>query len=608
MNKKQKRLLRDIVISAALLTAAFVTDRLLAAAWYARLALYLPAYLPVALPVLRKAALNLKNGQMLDENFLMAIATVGAMALCEFPEAVFVMRFYQVGEWFEGMAVAKSRRSIGELMEIRPETATVLRDGQERKIPPEDAVIGDILLIRAGEKIPLDGVVTEGRSALNTAALTGENAPREVGVGDSVVSGCINLQGVLRVRVQRLYEDSTVAKILELVENSAAVKSRSETFITRFARVYTPAVVGLAVAISVLPPLFVGAWSDWIHRGLIMLVVSCPCALVLSVPLTFFGGIGGASRSGILVKGSEFLEKLAQMDCLALDKTGTLTKGEFRVLQTVGDQEALRLAASLEAFSEHPIAQSLKRAYNGELLPARNIQELSGLGMTGEIDGEKVLVGARRLMERYGVAVPDDTLPGTSVYAARGGKWIGTVLIGDTLKDTARAAMRVLREQGVRDLVMLTGDTLPAAEAVAREAGISTFRAQLLPQDKVQAVEDLLKTHNVTGFVGDGINDAPVLARADVGIAMGAFGSDAAIEAADVVLMRDDPLLIASARRIAVRTKRIVTENIVCAIAVKVLVLLLAAFNLAGMGAAIFADVGVLVLAVLNALRALKRE
>ncbi len=616
MTKRQRKMLWRIGISAGLLVAAVLIPY--DGPW--QFLLFLPAYGVIGWDVLWKAVRNIAHGQIFDENFLMALATVGAFGTGffgqgEYPEAVFVMLFYQVGEFFQGYAVGKSRRSITQLMDIRPDYARVIREGALVQVDPEEVAIGEEIVVKPGEKVPLDGTVVEGSSTLDTSALTGESMPRRVAAGDGISSGCLNLSGLLTVRVEKEFGQSTVAKILELVENSGAKKARLENFITRFARVYTPAVVLGAVLIAVVPSLVWGGWAGWIHRALMFLVVSCPCALVVSVPLSFFGGIGGASRAGILVKGGSFLEMLAQTRTVVFDKTGTLTQGDFSVTQVcpasgVTREELLETAALAEHFSDHPIARSLQEAWGSAGDPARlsGVEEISGKGVRARIDGKTVLVGSRRLLEKAGVPCAPVEAAGTVVHAALAGRYLGYAVISDRVKPDAREALAALKAQGVRQTVMLTGDTPQAAQAVGRELGLDTVYAGLLPGDKVDRVEDLLRSCGPKArlaFVGDGINDAPVLSRADVGIAMGALGSDAAIEAADVVLMDDKPSKLALAMEISKGTLRIVRENIGFALGVKAAVLLLSALGYSTMWAAVFADVGVLILAVLNASRAL---
>ena len=589
-------------------------------------ALYMAAYLIIGYDILRKAVKGILNGQVFDENFLMAVATIGAIALAiyeksgDYNEAIAVMLFYQVGELFQSYAVGKSRRSISDLMDIRPDYANIEQDGALEKVDPDDVEVGTVIVVQPGERIPIDGVVTEGESAVNTSALTGESLPRQVKVGDEVLSGCVNLSGLLHIRTTKEFGDSTVAKILDLVENSSMKKAKAENFITKFARVYTPAVCGAALALAVLPPLVrlvMGSapmWGDWVNRALTFLVISCPCALVISIPLSFFGGIGGASAKGILVKGSNYLEALAKTDCVVFDKTGTLTKGVFQVLEAqpagMDGQTLLGWAARAECYSNHPISQSLKAAWGGEVDAEQvtDVEELGGYGLTAKVDGHTVAVGNRRLMEKLGLAPVQPQQAGTVVFVAVDGAYAGWILLGDVVKEHAQAAIRGLKAEGVAKTVMLTGDAEAAARQVADSLGVDEMHSQLLPADKVQWVERLLaerKDGRLLAFVGDGINDAPVLARADIGIAMGALGSDAAIEAADVVLMDDDPAKIALAMRISRRTLRIVYENIVFALAVKAVCLVLGAMGIANMWLAIGADVGVMVLAVLNATRAL---
>ena len=613
MSGRQRWTLVRILAGAALLVAAClipVQDRWL------RLALFAVPYLVAGADVLRDAALHICHGQVFDENFLMSIATLGAFATGEYTEAVAVMLFYQVGELFQGIAVGRSRRSIAALMDIRPDVANVERAGAFVECPVEAVEAGEVIAVRPGERVPLDGVVLEGASSLDTAALTGESMPRDVAVGDEVVSGCVNLSGLLRVRVSRPSSESTVTRILELVENSAASKAKAETFITRFARWYTPVVVIGAALLAVVPPLFDGAWHVWPSRALVFLVISCPCALVISVPLTFFGGIGGASRCGVLVKGANYLEALAHVDTVVFDKTGTLTCGTFEVAQVhpagASAGALLELAALAESGSNHPIAQSLRAACPAVPDAGRvdGVEEAAGQGVLARVDGRRVAVGNGRLMEREGAAWQDCETPGTVVHVALEGRYVGHIVIADRLKAGAAEAVRALKSLGVRKTVMLTGDRQPVAERVAGQLGLDEVRAELLPADKVAAVEALLAMPDRRGtlvYVGDGLNDAPVLSRSDVGIAMGGLGSDAAIEAADVVLMDDRPEKLALVVRIARRTRRIVTENIVFALGVKAAVLALGAAGLAGMWLAVFADVGVCVLAVLNAMRMLRR-
>ena len=614
MSKKQKRMLFRILLSTALLLAAVLLP--LNSFPLLRLAVFLVPYGVIGWDVLWRAVRNIAHGQVFDENFLMALATVGAFFTGEFPEAVFVMLFYQVGELFQSCAVDKSRKSIAQLMDIRPDYANVERDGQLVQEDPEDVAVGDVIVIKPGERVPLDGVVLEGSSTLNTSALTGESLPREVDAGSDVISGCVNLTGLLRVQVTKAFEDSTVARILDLVENSSSKKAKAEHFITKFARIYTPVVVISAVLLALLLPFLIHVtWAESIHRALIFLVISCPCALVISVPLSFFGGIGGASRQGILVKGGNYLEALANTETVVFDKTGTLTQGVFNVTAIHPDQcserRLLELAALAESYSDHPISRSIREAWGAELNRSRvsNVEEHSGKGVQAQVDGVPVWVGSGKLMDEIGVPWHPCHKVGTTVHVASQGTYLGHIVISDQVKPDAAQAIRDLKAAGVRKTAMLTGDAAAVGEAVAAELGLDEVHTQLLPADKVDRVEALLKEKSAKGtlaFVGDGINDAPVLSRADVGIAMGALGSDAAIEAADVVLMDDKPSKIAVAIRIARRTRRIVLQNIVFALAVKLLVLLLGATGDATMWEAVFADVGVSVIAILNATRALK--
>ena len=612
MSKKQKRMLFRVLASAVLFAVAL----LLPTEGWLRLFTFLIPYAVIAWDVLWRAVRNIAHGQVFDENFLMSLATVGALATGEYPEAVFVMLFYQVGELFQSYAVAQSRKSITSLMDIRPDYANIEVDGQLRQVDPEDVAVGDTIVIKAGERIPLDGVVLEGTSNVDTAALTGESLPREAQPGDDVISGCVNLSGLLRVRVTKAFEESTVAKILDLVENSSSKKAKAENFITKFARYYTPAVVLAAVALALLPPLFTSIqWVDSIQRALNFLVVSCPCALVISVPLSFFGGIGGASKNGILVKGGNYLEVLAKTELVVFDKTGTLTRGVFNVTAIhpdhCGEAQLLELAALAESYSDHPISRSLKEAYGKELDASRvsNVEELSGRGVRATVDGRQICAGNDKLMEDIGVSWHPCHRVGTTVHVASDGVYLGHIVISDEVKPDAKEAITALKACGVRRTVMLTGDAKAVGESVAQELGLDEVHTQLLPADKVTRVEALLGEVSPKGalaFVGDGINDAPVLSRADIGIAMGGLGSDAAIEAADIVLMDDKPSKLADAIRIARRTLAIVRQNIVFALAVKFLVLALSAAGVANMWEAVFADVGVSVIAILNAMRALK--
>ena len=622
MKKKQKKMLRRILIALALYIVLMIVQHLfpLSEMKLIYLPLYLIPYFIVGSDVLRKAVQGIANRQPFDESLLMTIATIGAMVLGEYPEGVAVMLFYQIGEFFQSYAVGKSRRSISALMDIRPDYANLERDGQIAAVDPESVEVGSVILVKPGERVPLDGVVIEGQSALNMAALTGESVPQDVEPGAHVISGSVNLTGVLRLRTEKRYEDSTVARILELVENASMKKAKTENFITRFARWYTPAVVIAAVLLATVPPavrLAMGItpdWGDWIYRALTFLVISCPCAMVISIPLSFFGGIGGASSRGILVKGSSYLELMANADRVVFDKTGTLTHGTFEVVHLfpapgVDAQTLLQLAAAAERFSDHPVSLSLQEAA-GELpeaLAATNAEERSGRGVIAEILGETVAVGNRKLMRELGLDPETVEATGTLVFAARGKEYLGCIEIADRPKENAAGAIRSLKENGVKRIVMLTGDRRAAAEAVAQKIGITEVYSELLPGDKVDRVEALLneKADGSLVFVGDGINDAPVLARADVGVAMGAIGSDAAIEAADIVLMDDDPEKLALSMRIARKTMRIVWENILFTLIVKGVCLLLGALGIASMWIAIFADVGVMVLCVLNATRAL---
>ena len=616
MTRKQKKMVARIAASGVLLVAAVLIPY--EGPW--RFVLFLPAYFVIGWDVLWKAARNIAHGQVFDENFLMALATVGAFCTGffgegQYPEAVFVMLFYQVGELFQGYAVGKSRKSIASLMDIRPDYANVERDGQLTQVDPEEVAVGDTITVKAGERVPLDGVVLEGSSLVNTSALTGESVPRQVQPGDDVISGCVNQSGLLRVRVTKPFGESTVQKILDLVENSSSKKARAENFITKFARYYTPIVVFCALALALVPPLFVGDWVGWVQKALIFLVVSCPCALVISVPLSFFGGIGGASRQGILVKGGNYLEVLANTEIVVFDKTGTLTKGVFNVTaihpEEYSESGLLEMAALAESYSDHPISRSLKEAWGQELDASRvgEVEELSGRGVRAQVDGKTVCAGNDKLMEDIGVKWHPCHHVGTTVHVAVEGKYTGHIVISDEVKPDAKEAIAALKAQGVKKTVMLTGDAKAVGESVAKDLGLDEAYTQLLPGDKVDRVEALLSEKSPKGklaFVGDGINDAPVLSRADIGIAMGALGSDAAIEAADIVLMDDKPSKIAKAMEISKRTLRIVRQNIVFALAVKLLVLALTPFGIANMWEAVFADVGVMVIAILNASRALQ--
>ena len=612
MNKQQKTDLLRILFSGLLLLIGLVF-----CSGLPRILILLAAYLLVGFDVLKRAIENIIRGQIFDENFLMTLATLGAIAIGEYPEAVAVMFLYQIGELFQSYAVHKSRRSISALMDIRPDTAEVERDGVVSTVSPEEVGVGETILIKAGARIPLDGIVLEGTSSLDTAALTGESLPRNVTAGDEVISGCINQTGLLRVRVAKVYQESTVAKILDLVENASDKKARVESFITRFARIYTPCVVLAAALLFLLPPLlFGGSWRDWGERSLNFLVVSCPCALVISVPLSFFGGLGGASKNGILIKGSNYLEVLAQAETVVFDKTGTLTYGTFRVTvvhpDKVSEDELLRLAAAAESYSEHPISRSIRAYYHGSIdkEDLSDVTEIAGLGVSVRYQDSHIHVGNEKLMASIGIAPPDCPHTGTIIHVAKNHAYLGHIVIADEIKKGAKEALHALRQEGVKTIVMLTGDSNAVAQEVAAALGIDQFYAQLLPADKVTHVEALLKKQSSKGkllFVGDGINDAPVLSRADAGVAMGALGSDAAVEAADVVLMDDQPEKLALALRIARKTLGIARQNIVFALGVKGLVLLLSALGFASIWMAVFADVGVSILAILNAMRAMQK-
>ena len=621
MNKKQKIMLGRILVSAALMVALHVAPL----TGWPRFAAYLVPYLIIGHDILRKAAKGIRNRQVFDESFLMAVATLGAIALAltgdgDYTEAIAVMLFYQVGEWFQSYAVGKSRQNISQLMDIRPDYANVEQDGQLVKCDPDEVEVGTLILVQPGEKVPIDGVVVEGSSTLNTSALTGESLPRQAEVGDEVLSGCVNLTGLLKLRTTKEFGESTVSQILDLVENASSRKSRSEAFITKFARVYTPAVCGAALVLALLPPLvrlslgLDAAWGDWIYRALTFLVISCPCALVISIPLSFFAGIGGASKAGVLVKGSNYLETLSQTAWVAFDKTGTLTQGVFQVVgihhASLPEEKVLEYAALAESASSHPISKSLRQAYGKDVDRRRvtGLQEIAGRGVLAQVDGIPVAAGNEALMEQVGVQAVPCRQPGTVVHLAVDGAYAGHILVADVLKPTTKQAIADLHRAGVEKTVLLTGDREAVARQVAREVGVDEVRAQLLPADKVAQVEDLLAQlppRKKLAFVGDGINDAPVLSRADIGIAMGAMGSDAAIEAADVVLIDDDPRKIAKAIRISKKCLAIVYQNIAFALIVKGLCLVLGALGIANMWLAIFADVGVMILAVLNAIRAL---
>lgn len=616
MNKKQKKMLIRIIIAAVLI----VVFSLLPAEGYLRVVLFMIPYLVIGYDILKKAFKGILNKQVFDENFLMAVATVGAILLGDYSEGVAVMLFYQIGELFQSYAVGKSRRNISELMDIRPDYANIEKDGTLEQVDPDEVEIGTIIVVQPGEKVPIDGVITEGTSTLNTSALTGESLPRDAKAGDEVISGCINMTGLLKIRTTKEFGESTVSKILELVENSSSRKSKSENFISKFAKYYTPAVCYGALALALIPPIVLlimgkpAMWGDWIYRALTFLVISCPCALVISIPLSFFAGIGGASNQGILVKGSNYLETLAQTKYVVFDKTGTMTQGVFEVSgihhNKMPDEKLLEYAALAECSSSHPISKSLQKAYGKPIDRNRvtDIEEISGNGVIAKVDGISVAAGNTKLMNRLGIAYQDCHHVGTVVHMAIDGKYAGHILISDIIKPHAKEAIAELKKAGISKTVMLTGDSKRVADQVAEELGIQEVYSELLPADKVSRVEELLNQKSEKAklaFVGDGINDAPVLSRADIGIAMGALGSDAAIEAADIVLMNDDPLKISKAIKIARKCIRIVYENIYFAIGIKILCLILGALGIANMWAAIFADVGVMILAVLNAIRTL---
>ena len=611
MSRKQKLTLIRIIISAAALIAA----ALLPLNGALKLAAFLVPYLIIGWDVIFSALRNIAHGQLFDEQFLMSVATVGALALGEYTEAAAVMLFYQTGELFQSIAVGKSRKSIAALMDIRPDSATVIRDEKEYTVSPEEVAAGETLIVRPGEKIPLDGTVLSGKSSVDTAALTGESLPRDIAEGDRVVSGTVNLSGVITLKAESVFCESTVSKILDLVENSSAKKAKAENFITRFARYYTPIVVGLALLLAVIPPLVTGGnWVGWIQRALVFLVVSCPCALVISVPLSFFGGIGGASKKGILIKGANYMEVLAHIKTIVFDKTGTLTKGIFKVTaihpETISEEALLDIAAAAESYSKHPIAESIINAHKGHIDPSRigRVTEYAGLGIEAQIDGRDIFAGNGRLMDKAGADWHDCHITGTVIHISEGAEYLGHIVISDEIKPDSKEAVIALKSLGVSKTVMLTGDRKEIGEAVGKELGIDEIRTGLLPSDKVAAVEELLKDGSPLAFTGDGINDAPVLARADVGVAMGAMGSDAAIEAADIVLMDDKPSALAAAVKISRRTMAIVKQNIVFALAVKAAVLIFSAVGFADMWMAIFADVGVMILAILNALRSMSAK
>ena len=619
MTKKLKKRLKKILFGAALFVVAILCNRFIpfVEETVIGLLLFLAAYFVIGGDVIKKACMNIAKGQVFDENFLMLLATVGAFFVGEYHEAAAVMLFYQVGEWFQAYAVNNSRKSIKELMNIRPDYANVIRNGEEVVVSPDEVAIDERVVVKPGERVPLDGIVVRGNTTLDTMALTGESMPREAAVGDTVISGCINLTGVLEVKVTKVFAESTVSKILDLVENATAKKAQTENFISRFAKYYTPGVVIAAALVAVLPPVILQeSFAVWLYRALSFLVISCPCALVISIPLSFFGGLGGASKAGILIKGSTYLEQLAQAEVAVMDKTGTLTKGNFAVQKVVvaGDmteEKLAELAALAECHSKHPISLSVKNYYGREIDVARldSVEEISGFGVKADIDGNMYFVGNDKLMKQQGIVVPEITPVGTVVYVAKEDKYLGYLLIADEIKEDAADCIRGLKKNGVKKVVMLTGDRKEAAAHVAQNLGIDEYHAELLPGDKVEEVEKLFAAKSNTGkliFVGDGINDAPVLARADIGIAMGGLGSDAAIEAADIVIMTDEPGKIVKAMAISKKTLSIVRQNIVLALGIKFLVLVLAAFGLASMWAAVFADVGVAFIAILNAMRAMK--
>lgn len=621
MTKKQRKLLNRIIVATILFIAGMIIPHILpenSIITYVEFAVFLASYAIIGWDIIWKAICNIRQGQVFDENFLMMVATVGAFILGEHSEGVAVMLFYQIGEWFQSYAVSKSRKSITSLMDIRPDYANVERDGKLIEVDPDEVQIGEIITVKPGEKIPIDGIVVSGISMLDTSALTGESLPREIEEGMEVISGCINQSGILKIKTTKEFGESTVAKILDLVENSSEKKARTENFITRFAKYYTPIVVFAALALAIIPPLVTGdAFSEWVYRALTFLVISCPCALVISIPLSFFGGLGGASKCGVLIKGSNYLEALANTQIIVFDKTGTLTKGSFAVskihAKDISNEQLLEIAAYAESYSTHPISQSIKHAYNKEINNSRiqNVQEIAGHGVSAVIDNKTVLAGNAKLMNREHIQYEPCTEAGTVIYVAVDNKFVGYILIEDEIKDDAPFAIKELKANGIKQTVMLTGDSDAVGKKVAKKLGLDKVYTQLLPADKVAHVEELLQSLHQTNpkgklaFVGDGINDAPVLARADVGIAMGGLGSDAAIEAADVVLMTDEPSKIATAKKIARKTLAIAYENIVFAIGIKLIVLALGALGFASMWAAVFADVGVSIIAILNAIRAL---
>ena len=621
MTRKIKKRMQRILIGAAFFAAAVLLEKLVPGLpWYVLLAAFLVSYVIIGGDVVKRAVGNIGKGQVFDENFLMTIATVGAFFVGDYPEAVVVMLFYQVGELFQTYAVNRSRKNITELMDIRPDFANVRRNGAEEEVDPDEVAVGELIVVKPGERIPLDGVIIKGNSSLDTMALTGESVPREVLCGEEVISGCINLTGVLEVEVTKPFGESTVSKILDLVENASSKKAEAENFITKFARYYTPIVVLCAAALAVIPPLFLGGWSDWIYRGLTFLVVSCPCAVVISVPLSFFGGLGGASKAGVLVKGSNYLEALAETEIVVMDKTGTLTKGTFKVKEVkpameenkqnvlsevITRDKLLEITAYAESYSNHPISLSIQKAYGRELDKSRleSTEELAGHGVHAVIDGDDIYAGNEKLMQQQKISFTNAAQIGTIVHVARNNQYLGYILIADEIKEDAAACISGLKAEGVKRVIMLTGDRRETADYVASQIGLTEVHSELLPGDKVDEVEKIIGSKSPKGklvFVGDGINDAPVLARADIGIAMGGLGSDAAIEAADVVIMTDEPSKIAAAMKISRKTLGIVKQNIVFALGVKILVLILAAVGIANMWLAVFADVGVAVLAILR--------
>ena len=608
MDKKKKKKLICIIVAAVLLAAGIIIKHTIGGP--AVIVLLIPAYVIVGYGPIIKAAKNISHGQIFDENFLMAIATVGAIALGEYDEAVAVMLFYQIGEFFEDYAVDKSRKSVAALMDIRPDFAVVLKDDREETVDPYDVNIGDIVLVKPGEKIPLDGTVIEGNSSIDTSSLTGEALPKDVEAGDEVISGCINLSGVIKIKVTSMFEESTVSKILEMVENASSRKAPVENFITKFAKYYTPVVVFSAVALAIIPPLVIAdaTFSTWIYRALLFLVVSCPCALVISIPMSFFSGIGAASARGVLVKGGNYLQILSKVNTVIFDKTGTLTTGKFKVDKICGDNpdELLALAAACEQYSNHPIAVSIKEAYKGDIYTADDVQEIAGRGIKAVIDGKEVYAGNAKLMHELNISNLPEVTGTTLVHLAYSDKYLGYISVTDTIKEDTAEGLKALKDIGVTDLVMLTGDNRETAEKVAEQAGITEVHANLLPENKVEIAEQIIDKGRITAFVGDGVNDAPVLARVDAGIAMGGLGSAAAMEAADVVIMDDNPKKISLAIRIGRKTVRLAKENIWFALIVKLLVLVLGALGLVNMWAAVFADVGVAVIAIANSMRALR--